>query len=205
MNFDDIQKTWQSPHNRPSAAQLEKDKMKFVTDLRRRRRGNLFFLGLVFALLVFITGKLGMHLLWPEPALDKVDISREWAVIPFFALPWAAWLFMVRLHWRQHVRHPRYDRSINASVSALLDENASERTRYKVIGALLIVSVLILPLIVFQLRSVGKAGGEILLPALVIYPAYVVLVLLWSAVYYRRKLLPRKRELENLLATYGET
>jgi len=205
MNFDDIQKTWQSPHNRPDTAQLEKDKMKFVADLRRRRRGNLFFLGLIFSLLVFITGKLGMHLLWPEATLDKVDLSREWAVIPFFALPWVGWLFMVRLHWRQHVRHPRYDRSISASVSALLDENASERTRYKTIGALLIASVLILPLIVYQLRAVGKAGGEILVPALVIYPVYVVGVLIWSAFYYRRKLLPRKRELEDLLATYGET
>lgn len=204
MNFDDIQKTWQSPHNRPDTAQLEKDKMKFVTDLRRRRRGNLFFLGLTFSLLVFITGKLALHVLWPDPALDKVDLGREWGVIPFFALPWIGWLFMVRLHWRQHVRHPNYDRSIGASVSALLDENASERTRYKVIAGLLVASAAVLPLIVYQLREVGKAGDEIFIPALVIYPGYVVGVLIWSAYYYRRKLLPRKNELEALLATYND-
>ena len=204
MNFDDIQKTWQSPHNRPDTAQLEKDKMKFVTDLRRRRRGNLLFLALVFALILFWTVKLGLHIILPDPASKAVDLGREWGVLPFFALPWLGWLYMVRLHWRQHVRHPNYDRSIGASVNALLDENSSERRRYKVIAGLLVASAVMLPLIVYQLRSVGKAGDEILIPALVIYPAYVVGVLIWSAVYYRRKLLPRKRELETLLAGYNQ-
>jgi hypothetical protein len=204
MNFDDIQKTWQSPHNRPDTAQLEKDKMKFVTDLRRRRRGNLLFLALVFALILFWTVKLGLHIILPDPASKAVDLGREWGVLPFFALPWLGWLYMVRLHWRQHVRHPNYDRSIGASVNALLDENSSERRRYKVIAGLLVASAVMLPLIVYQLRSVGKAGDEILIPALVIYPAYVVGVLIWSAVYYRRKLLPRKRELETLLAGYDQ-
>ena len=204
MNFDDIQKTWQSPHNRPDTAQLEKDKMKFVTDLRRRRRGNLLFLALVFALILFWTVKLGLHIILPDPASKAVDLRREWGVLPFFALPWLGWLYMVRLHWRQHVRHPNYDRSIGASVNALLDENSSERRRYKVIAGLLVASAVMLPLIVYQLRSVGKAGDEILIPALVIYPAYVVGVLIWSAVYYRRKLLPRKRELETLLAGYNQ-
>jgi hypothetical protein len=204
MNFDDIQKTWQSPHNRPDTAQLEKDKMKFVTDLRRRRRGNLLFLALVFALILFWTVKLGLHIILPDPASKAVDLGREWGVLPFFALPWLGWLYMVRLHWRQHVRHPNYDRSIGASENALLDENSSERRRYKVIAGLLVASAVMLPLIVYQLRSVGKAGDEILIPALVIYPAYVVGVLIWSAVYYRRKLLPRKRELETLLAGYDQ-
>jgi hypothetical protein len=205
MNFDDIQKTWQSSHNRPDTAQLEKGQMKFVTDLRRRRRGNLLFLGLVLALLLLLTVKLGLHVLLPDPGAKTVDLGREWGVIPFFALPWAGWLYMVRLHWRQHVRHPNYDRSISASVSALLDENGAERKRYKVIAGLLVLSAVMLPLIVYQLRAVGKAGDEILIPALVVYPAYVVGVLVWSSFYYRRKLLPRKRELEALLATYGET
>ena len=205
MSFDDIQKAWQSLHNRPDMAQLEKDKMKFVADLRRRRRGNLLFLGLVLSLLVLITGKLAMHVLWPDPALKSVDVRREWAVIPFFALPWVGWLIMVHLHWKQYVRHPHYDRSIGASVTALLDENRAERTRYKFIGCLLIASVAALPLIVYQLRSVGKVGDEIMIPALVIYPLYVAGVLIWARVYYLRKLLPRKRELEALQASYSET
>lgn len=203
MNFADIENTWRSPHNRPSAAELEQQKMKFITDLRKRRRGNLLFLWLVFSLLVFMTGKVVLHVLWPDPALDKVDLAREWAIIPFFALPWIGWLFMVRLHRQHQTRHPDYGNSINASVAALLDENRSERSRYKVIAGLLVASTLILPVVVHQLRAVGKARDEILLPAYVGWPLYVLFVLVWAFFYYRRKLLPRKRELEALLAEYN--
>ncbi|AOS43339.1 hypothetical protein Verru16b_00382 [Lacunisphaera limnophila] len=202
MNFADIENTWRSPHNRPPAAQLEKQKMEFVADLRRRRRGNLIFLGLILSLLLFMTGKVVLQVIWSDPALNRVDLAREWAIIPFFALPWIGWLLMVRLHWRHHVRHPHSDASISASVAALLDENRAERARYKFIAGLLVTSVLMLPIIVYQLMEVGKAGREIVIPALVIYPAYVVGMLIWSWFHHQRKLLPRKTELEALLKSY---
>jgi hypothetical protein len=204
MNFDDIQQTWRSPQNQPSAAQLETDKMKFIADLRRRRRGNALFLALIFALLAFMTGKIVLHALWPDPALDRIDFTREWGVILMFALPWIAWIVMLRLDRRHRGLHANYDRSINRSVAALLDENRMERVRYKVVGVLLVVSVFVLPIIVFQLRAVGKAGDEILLPAFVLWPLYVTGVLVWAAFHYRRKLLPRKHELEGLLQQYRE-
>ena len=204
MNFAEIQNAWQSPQNRPTAAQLEKDKMNFVTDLRRRHRGNRIFLGLVLIPLVAITGKLVVHLIWPDPALDSVDLSREWAVLPFFALPWIGWIVMLRLHRQHRARCANYDRSIHASISALIDENRTEQTRYKFIAALLIASVFVLPIIVFQLRAVGKAGDEILIPALVGFPLYVVGILLWFRHDLRKKLEPRKRELELVLASYRE-
>jgi hypothetical protein len=205
MNFDDIQQTWRSPHNAPSAAQIENEKMKFITDLRKRRRGSLLLIALVFSLLAFWTAKIVLHVLWPDPASKAVDLSREWGIMPFFALPWIGWGILVYLHRRHHTRHASYDRSISASVAALLDENRTERIRYKVIAWLLVASVVVLPLIVYQLRAVGKAGDEILIPAFVIYPAYVLGVLIWSAVHHRRKLLPRKRELETLLESYEGT
>jgi hypothetical protein len=202
MNFADIETMWHSPRNRPDSAQLEKQKMEFVTDLKRRRRGNLLFLALIFSLMAFITGLMVRQIIWPDPALDRVDLTREWAIVPFFALPWLGWLFMVRLHWRNHVSHPHSDASISATLAALLDENRAERTRYKFIGGLLVVSVLVLPFIVYQLMEVGKAGREIVIPAFVIYPGYVVGMLVWSWFHHQRKLLPRKVELEALLKSY---
>jgi hypothetical protein len=204
MNFAEIQNTWQSPHNRPTAAQLEKDKMNFITDLRRRHRGNRIFLGLVLIPLVFITAKMVLHVFWPDPASDKVDLTSEWAIIPFFALPWIGWLLMLRLHLRHRARNANHERSITASVAALLDETRTERTRYKFIAALLIASVVVLPVIVFQLRAVGKAGDEIMVPALVVYPLYVLLMLVWFGYQFRRKLNPRKHELETLLKSYDQ-
>src|SRR5687768_11789181 len=110
MNFDDIQQTWRSPHNAPSAAQMENEKMRFITDLRRRRRASFGLLCLTFIPMAFLTGKIFLHVLWPNPALDPVDLSREWGIIPFFALPWIGWLVLVYLHRRHHARHLNYDR-----------------------------------------------------------------------------------------------
>lgn len=203
MNFADIENIWRSPQNRPNPAGLEEIKTKFVADLRRRHRGNFIFLVIVLIPLAFFTAKIVLHLLWPDPAQDAVDLRREWALIPLFLIPWTGWFLLMRLHRQHRRRHAGYDRSISATVSALLDENRSERLRCKAIAGLLIASVVAMPLIVQQLRAVGKAGDEILVPALVIFPAYTVVTLAWSAFRYHRKLLPRKSELEALLASYG--
>lgn len=205
MNFAEIQKTWKAAGNRPTALEVEKLKMNLIAELKRRRRSSFMLLAITFIPLAFLTAKLGAHLMWPDPALDAVDLRREWGVLPFFALPWIGWAWLLRLHLGHRARHGAFDRSINASVRALLDESRTEIKRYKIVGALLAASVIVLPLIVYQLRSVGKAGDEILVPAFVIYPAYVVGMLIWFAVNYRRKLRPRRAELETLLRSYDET
>lgn len=202
MNLDEIESVWRSPHNRPPATELEQHTMKLVADLRRRHRAHRGLLWITFIPLALFTAQVARHVLWPDPALDRVDLNREWAVLPFFALPWAGWLLLLRLH-RQHLtRHPNYDQSINASVAASLDENRTERTRYQIIAGLLVASIPLVMLIVHQLRAVGKAGDEILLPAYVGWPVYVALMVGWFTWYYFRRLLKRKRELEDLLRAY---
>jgi len=204
MNFDDIQKTWQSPHNRPSAAQLEKDKMKFLTDLRKRNRGAVFFMLWILGVLLVITGSAFLHLLWPDSAKDAIDLTREWSIVPLLALPWFCLLVFFEKYRRYRAAHPNYEHSISASVRALLDENRLARDRQKWAAALSGVMLLLMPLIVHQLRAVGKAGDEILVPAFVLLPALMLCIFLGMLWQQRRVLLPRKRELEALLATYRE-
>lgn len=202
MNFEDIESVWRSPHNQPSALELEEHKMKLVSELRRRHRASRGHLWISAVPLVIITFKIMSHAVWPDPAHTPMNWNREWAVIPFLALPWFGWFIMLRLHLVHQRRHPDYDRSISASVAASLDDNKTERTRYKIIVGLLIASIPLLVIIVHQLRAVGKAGDEILLPAYVIWPAYVALMAAWFGWYYFRRLLPRQRELEALVQAY---
>jgi hypothetical protein len=202
MNFEDIESVWRSPHNQPSATELEEHKMKLIAELRRRHRASRGLLWLTAIPLVLFTALIVRHVLWPDPALDKVDLNLEWAVFPLFALPWATWFILLRLHRRHQTQHPDYDRSISATVSASLDENRTERTRYKVIAGLLLASIPLVVLIVHQLCAVGKAGQEILLPAYVIWPAYVALMVGWFGWYYFRRLLPKQRQLEALAQSY---
>jgi hypothetical protein len=70
---------------------------------------------------------------------------------------------------------------------------------------LLAGSIPLLLVVVQQLRAVGKAGDEILLPAFVIWPAYVALMVAWFGWYYFRRLLPAKRQLEELARSYEES
>ncbi len=202
MKFTEIERLWRSPHNRPTADEMEIHKMKFLTDLRRRRRGEALFLALIFVLMSFFTGKLAWHWYRPDPSLDPLNLNREWGVVPFFALPWVGWSWMVWRHLRHRREHRAAQASIHQTLNALLDENRAQRTRLRVVAVLLVLSAALLPLIVLQLQSVGKAGRELVIPAYVIYPLYVVGTVGWAFVHDRRKLAPRQRELTELLATY---
>ena len=103
--------------------------MKLVSELRRRHRASRGLLWISALPLVIITFKIIGHALWPDPAHTPMNWEREWAVLPFVALPWVGWFIMLRLHLRHQRRHPDYDRSISASVAASLDDNQTERTR----------------------------------------------------------------------------
>lgn len=176
--------------------------MHFVALLKKRRRAALGLLALTAMPLAYLTLKVASQLLRPGGGLDHVDFGREWAIVPFFFLPWIGWLVMLRLYRRHRIRHGNYGDSVQASVQALLDENRTEQARHKWVAGLLIASLALLPVIVAQLRAVGKAGDEILVPAYAIYPAYVLGMVVWMGFNLRRKLLPRQRELEALVKSY---
>lgn len=204
MNFDEIQQAWQSPQNQPSVAQLESAKVKFLSDLKRRRRGTVLFMGWVFLVMAVFTWKVVSHLLWPDPSKDPIHLEHEWGVLLLFALPWLGLILLYRQYRRHRARHQNCGRSIGDSLRALLDENRLARQQKKWsarIGAALLV---LMPLQVYQLRAAGKAGDEILMPAFVLLPALLLGIYAGMAWYDRHTLLPRQRELEALLASYGE-
>jgi hypothetical protein len=205
MNFADIEKTWHSAANRPSADQLEKQKMNLIDELRRSRRAQRGLLWLTAIPLILITARLVLHGLWSDPALDRLDLAREWVLVPFFLLPWIGWFLIWRSQRQHEARHDGYAQSIQASVAALLDQNRREALRSRVVAALLLISLPLIGGVVWQLRAVGKAGDEILIPAFVIYPAYVVLMVGGISWKYARKTLPRRKELEGLLADYRQS
>lgn len=202
MNFAEIENLWRSPHNRPSAAEMEQQKMQFVTLLQKRRQAAFRLLAFTAIPLAFITVGAISHLLSPRPGLDRVDLGAEWALVPFLLLPLVGWGVMLRLYRGHRARHADYAGSVQASVRALLDENRTEQARSKWIMGLLLGSVALLPFIVGQLQAAGKAGDEILVPAYVIYPTYVAGMVAWTIFTLRRRLQPRERELEALVKSY---
>lgn len=203
MNFADLENTWRSPLNQPDHAELEHLKMNLVTDLENRRRGQRRFLILVFIPLAIFTVAMLGHLVSPRPGSDSIHLSREWGLLPLLLLPWAGWVVILRLHRRHVAAHRDFSASIRASVAAALDENRRERLRTWLVGGILAASLPVLGIVVLQLRATGKAGDEILLPAMVLFPLYVCGVIAGLAWRYLRKLQPRRQELETLLRSYA--
>lgn len=202
MNFAEIEAAWRSPQNRPSRDEVDEQKREFVAQLKRRRRGFALFLSIVIASLILITGRAVLLLIHPGDGRDPVDLSREWSFLLMLALPWAA---AVAFAWQQRnhkKRYANYNQTIAQTTRALLDQNRLARARLKLVAALHGVLLLLLPVVVFQLRSVGKAGDEILLPAFVIWPLIAVGIILSLWIHDRRKLRPEKDRLESLAAAY---
>jgi hypothetical protein len=201
MSFEQLNKLWRSAHNQPSREKLEQDRQKFILDLRRRRRGFTIFMSIVFVWLLLISARFVMHIVAPEPGSSAVNLTREWMVIPLFALPWIAWVCFVVQIRRHYRKHPDYEVSIRASVEALLDENQMARKRNLLIACLQGAFLLLLPVIVYQLKSVGKAGSEIN-AMFVMIPIIFGGILTGMVRHHRRTLLPRKLQLEGLLQSY---
>lgn len=202
MNFDDFQRVWRSPHNHPSPEQIEKDQRTFVSELKRRRRVTLAFLCFIFAVLTLITVKVIAQIAWPDPSMDAIDPAREWGAPVFLFLPWIAALAFARLQFTHRRAHAHFERSIGDTLRALLDENRNARRRSLIVAGLNLAMLALIPVVVQQLRDVGKAGDEIFLPGFVIFPAIMLLVFAGMVWQYRRKLLPEKHELEALLRSY---
>ena len=202
MKPDDLDHLWRSPHNQPSAAQLEQNKMKFLTDLRRRYRGTVIFMIWILMVMTFLTGKVVVQLVWPDPALDRIDPAREWGFLLLLALPWACLILFFRRYRQHRARHTDFSQSISASLRALLDENRIARDRQKWVAWLWAFMMGLMPLVVHQLRAAGKAGDEILVPAFVLLPLLMLAVFGWMLWRDRHILGPRQRHLESLLAGY---
>jgi hypothetical protein len=205
MSYADIETAWRSPHNRPTPAELEEQKQNLRADLRRRRRGFVVFIAATLAALTLITGRIALHLLWPDPALDRINPAREWGFLLTLALPWAGAVTLLRHYLRHRAAHGDHARSIADSVRALLDENRLSRVRLKVAAILHGLFLLVLPVVVWQLRAAGKAGDEILLPAFVVWPCIALGIGCAMWFHDRRTLRPRQRALETLLADYAAT
>lgn len=198
MNLDELESAWRSPRNRPTAAELAAERLRFTKELEQKRRGVKLLLCVVFVVLSGLTLRLLAAVLWPEPG-HEIALTREWAPLLFLALPWIGVFFLLRRVARHEREHGHPERSLADSVRALLDENRMSRARLKTIATLHAVMLVALPLVVAQLRAVGKAGEEIVLPAFLGWPLVAVGILVAMWWHDRSKLRPRQQQLQALL------
>jgi hypothetical protein len=157
MNPDDLDALWRSPHNHPAPSRLDDDQARFRATLRRRGRGFRVVLALAVGWLTVVTVRLVWVVLWPAPGRDPIDLTREWAVVLFLALPWAGAILLLHRDRQRRARHPAADRSIVDSLRALIDQSRAAAARVRTILWLHALGVPLLALGIRQLIHAGKA------------------------------------------------
>jgi hypothetical protein len=203
MNWTDLETLWRSPHNQP-APDWDRQRRHILQTYLRRDRGLRLGLALALGWLSLVTGRLVLFLLWPDPASDRIDWSREWAVVPFLLLPWCGAVGMAVRYWRRRIEHPDYDQSLVASLRVLLKQSRDAVQRLRLMLGLHLVGVPLLALSLVQLQQVGKATGNQLWSMIVFLAALVILSvggISWSWWSHQQEI----RRLEGLLLDYGET
>lgn len=201
MSYDELEHAWRSPRNTADTATLAAARDRFLAELARRRRGRQLFLSAVFGTLTLITVR-GAFAAWTRGGPPAMDLARDWASWLFLAVPWAGFFLLLGRLRRSERAHAGAGKSVRDAVRALLDENAAARAGLKVVAGLHGATLLLLPLVVWQLRATGKAGDEVLGPAFVGWP--VVAATLLAALWWhdRFRLRPRQRQLEALRREY---
>jgi hypothetical protein len=202
MSYDELENAWRSPRNQPDTAALAAMHGRFLDELESRRRGVKLLLFAIVAALSLLTLRFGVYVFRPMADQPPFEWSREWGALLFLLVPWAGAVFFARRLMRHEREHGYPERNVRESVRALLDENAMSRARLKAVAALHVTLLVLLPLVVWQLRAIGKAGDEIVLPAFVGWPliAAAILGAMWW--HDRAKLRPRRAQLEELLRGY---
>lgn len=195
MSYDDIQNLWQSPGNRPSPAEQERERARLVDTLRRQHRAFRRRLGLAVGWLAVSLVILAGQVLSGRP----FSVAREWAVLPLMVLPWVAAVLFIRRQLRHQRAHAGFEDSVSRTVRALLDANHAAQQRARIMQILLALSAPIMAACIWQLQAVGKTR-----PQEAASLATVMAVLIAGSFagtwWHARRLRPEERRLAGLLA-----
>jgi hypothetical protein len=204
MNWTELETLWRSPHNQPANPEWDRQRRNVLQAYLRRDRGVQIGLALALFWLSLVTGRLVLFLLWPDPTHDRIDWSREWAVVPFLLLPWFGAVGIAFRYWRRRRENPDYERSLVASLRALLEQSRDAARRTRLILGMHLVGVPLLALCLVQLQDVGKATGN-QLPSMIVFMAAVVILSVGGISLGWRSQRREIRRLEGLLRDYEET
>lgn len=198
MNFNELQNIWNAGGNEPTSVQREKLTKQFVATLRRQRRNQLIWLVWTFFLLTVMTGFVS----WIVFGTDKVDLAREWGIIPLMLIPWSVTVLFLKRFLKPAVPLCRGDVAISDALAAAAAANRAAQWRSKIMGVMYAVFIPVLACGVWQLHSVGKTSSREMLSMTIFFA--VVLGLSAAGVFarYRFRLVPQQKHLETLLKQF---
>lgn len=196
MDFEALKNAWASNANNPSAAASAYLVAEAETMLARRRenlRRLLAFAGLMLTIPLAL-------MIWDivSGQADVIDLGREWGLIPFALIPFAALILIAK----RAAPSPMPTRSLRETFLALRAENAAARLRIAIIGGAILFCAPLLLVLLNQLVGVGKMAPHEMQSAVLVLGGALVVSSAWMGVKYVTQLAPERRHLDALIAQY---
>lgn len=199
MEFERLERAWRSPENmQPETAAIDL-KEKMVKTLLMRRAARRVCLALVGFALVLWTGAL-FHAAFMEHSLDPT-LSNLWLLVALF------WVLLVLVGAQNHghlSRHPQPEGSMRDSLAAMIDDNATARRRYRLLGGGLVAFVVLMGLVLAQLEARGLMDARDIWQGGLLFGSTLIVTTAACAWRYFRRLKPEGERLTRLLSEYGE-
>jgi hypothetical protein len=197
MDYEALRHAWHSNTNAPDAAAsayLLSEVQNTLTGRHRHLRGLLAFASVM---LVIPLALMGLDLLTGQA--DAIDLTREWGLIPFALIPFAALVFIA------HRAAPKTapTATLLEAFRALRADNAAARLRIFIIGAASLLFAPLLYVLLNQLVAVGKMAPHEMASAAIVLSGGLACSALWMTVKFTAQLEPERRHLDALLSQYG--
>jgi hypothetical protein len=198
MTHDPIDVLWQSPANSVPPAELERLRPALAARLRRERRRLAALLAIAGGALLVLTVGLALGLFGSESGDRPIGAATALLLGP----PWIAFVLFVRRLLRGRELARESDRSIREALEATLAATHSAEARARTIAFLHLASLPVLVLAVRDLRLTGKVAADELLSLAAVLSLLLLATGALLLHHYFRRLKPRSRQLEALLAEY---
>jgi hypothetical protein len=196
MDYEALQNAWRAAGNDPDAAARSYILAEARSTLARRRahlRRMLVFAGVMLTIPLAL---MGVDIVTGQS--DFIDLNREWGLIPFALIPFAALILIAR-------RSAHSDAPVGSlleSFRALREDNAAAQARIVIIGGAMVLFAPLLYVLLNQLVSVGKMAPHEMQSAALVLGGALGLSALWMAVKFITQLIPERRHLDTLIGQY---
>ena len=169
-----------------------------MNTLHRQCRNQLIWLVWTFFLLTVMTSFVS----WVVFGTDKVNLTREWAILPLLLIPWSVAVLFLKRFLKPAAPLCRGDVAMNDALAAAASANRASQSRLKIVGVMYAVFIPVLACVMWQLQAVGKTSSRELFSMANFFGTILGVCAAGVFARYRFWLVPRQKHLDALLKQF---
>lgn len=196
MDYEALRNAWRSNANAPNAAASAYLLGEAQNTLVQRSRNTRRMLAFAAVMLTIPLALMGLDMLTGQ--VDAIDLTREWGLIPFALIPFAALIVIAR---RAAPIAPSTATLLDA-FRALRTDNTAACLRIYIIGGSMLAFAPLLYVLLGQLVATGKMAPHEMQSAGLVLGGALAVGALWMVIKLVTKLRPEQRHLDALIGQY---